>query len=71
MIFFPKVSEVDQLHGSLKVLARAKLTWYEPNLAICACGGHDLKSKYRLSSDFEDFIWTPDLGLRRQGLQTD
>ena len=52
---------MDQLHGSTDVLARVKLTWYEPNLAICACEGHLLKSKYRLSSDFEDFIWTPDL----------
>ena len=59
--FFTQVSEVDQLHGSVKVLARVKLTWYEPNLAICACKGHNLKSKYRLSADFEDVIWTPDL----------
>jgi len=58
-----EVSEVDQLHGSISVLARVKLTWYEPNLAICACAGHDLKSKYRLSSVFEDFIWTPDLAV--------
>ena len=57
------MSEVDQLHGSLEVLARVKLTWYEPNLAICACGGHELKSKYRLSSEIEDFIWIPDLAV--------
>ena len=55
------MSEVDQLHGSLTVLARVKLTWYEPNLAICACGKHNIKPKYRLSADFEDFVWTPDL----------
>jgi len=58
-----EVSEVNQLHGSISVLARVKLAWDEPNLAICACGAHDLKSKYRLSSDFEDFIWTPDLAV--------
>ena len=61
LYFITQVSEVDQLHGSVKVLARVKLTWYEPNLAICACKGHNLKSKYRLSADFEDVIWTPDL----------
>ena len=52
---------MDRKHGSIKVLARVKLTWFEPNLAICACEGHKLKPKYRLSVDFEDFIWTPDL----------
>ena len=52
---------MDRKHGSIKVLARVKLTWDEPNLAICACEGHKLKTKYRLSVDFEDFIWTPDL----------
>ena len=57
------MSEVNQLHGSISVLARVKLAWDEPNLAICACGAHDLKYKYRLSSDFEDFIWTPDLAV--------
>ena len=55
------MSKVDSKHGSIKVLARVKLTWDEPNLAICACEGHKLKTKYRLSVDFEDFIWTPDL----------
>ena len=50
------MSDVDQMQGSLKVLARLKLSWDEPNLGFCTCGEHEIKRKYLLPVSFEDFI---------------
>jgi len=56
-----EVSGVDQEEGRMHVLARVKMTWEEPNLGFCACEGHNMKAKYKLNLNLDDFIWTPDL----------
>lgn len=56
-----EVSGIDQEEGKMDLLAKVKLTWYEPNMGFCACAGHLIKEKYKLNLNLDEFIWTPNL----------
>ena len=56
-----QVSSIDQEEGRMRLLAKVKLTWDEPNMGFCACAGHIIKEKYKLNLNLDGFIWTPDL----------
>ena len=56
-----QVSSIDQEEGRMRLLAKVKLTWDEPNIGFCACAGHIIKEKYKLNLNLDGFIWTPDL----------
>ena len=55
-----EVSNIDSTHGTLDIKVRVKMTWSDPNLAVCDCQGKQ-RSSYRVGNNFEDMMWVPDL----------